>query len=173
MNSRVPFFFLAWLLALPALGAQNFSLCSKTEINYSSCRIGKKIASFCLSGEVNKNGGYLQYRFGTKEKIELSFPERTNQRASFFESSDFGFTDGDVRYTAFVIGPHRYIYYQTHIKSTAKTEGRLEHGLAIVKNGVTIKDMSCSSVSDGLSGPKSKLLHYPEGMFVEEKFVPW
>lgn len=176
MSSRVASTLLALVFVTPpALGSDNFSLCSKSEINYSSCRIGTKIASFCLSGDVSEKGGYLQYRFGTKAKIELVYPERIGQRVPFLEGKDFSFSDGGIRYMAFVIGSYRYVYYETQIKGRPDKEGRVENGLAVMKNDITIKNQRCSAVSDGLSGPKSpsRLLDYPEGMFVEEAFTPW
>lgn len=153
-----------------ALSADDFSLCTSKEINYSSCRIGEKVASFCASEDINANGGYFQYRFGTKEEVELEYPETKLKRGPFFQAFQL-FTDGDVHYTAFVIGSYRYVYYERQINGRPEMEGRSENGLAIVKNGTMIKDWRCDAMSDGTSGPGSRPLDFPNGIFVSEDYV--
>lgn len=66
--------------ALKANALQANSLCAKTERIIFSClsrRTGTqvtRIVSLCSSRDLTKEQGYLQYRYGLPEKIELEYP---------------------------------------------------------------------------------------------------
>ena len=59
---------------------QASSLCSGNEHIIFSCTVkatakhSAKIVSLCASRDLNKDRGYLQYRFGLPGKVELEFP---------------------------------------------------------------------------------------------------
>lgn len=53
------------------------SLCLKTEKTLFTCVTGKKIISYC--GQPNK---FLEYRFGTPKRIELSYRVDANKNAN-------------------------------------------------------------------------------------------
>ena len=62
------------------------SLCASTERIVWSCevRAQRKWASICGSKDLDKSRGYLQYRFGRPNQIELEFPrERTRTQTAF------------------------------------------------------------------------------------------
>jgi hypothetical protein len=61
------------------------SLCQANEQTIWSCATTKnKTASVCASKDLAEDKGYLQYRFGSLEKIELEFPkERKDSQKSF------------------------------------------------------------------------------------------
>ncbi len=58
------------------------SLCAEGEQIVFSCQLKRatKIVSLCASLDLDKERGYLQYRFGVPGRIELQFP-RERQRA--------------------------------------------------------------------------------------------
>ncbi len=63
------------------------TLCSPDEEVVFSCRIknSKKSVSVCSSNELTNTVGYLQYRFGTPEHVELTYPnQRTNTQEKFY-----------------------------------------------------------------------------------------
>jgi hypothetical protein len=67
-------------------GLQVGTLCAKNERVIFSCPIKRpaKIVSLCASKGLTSNQGYLQYRFGLPEKIELEFPkERAGTQQKF------------------------------------------------------------------------------------------
>jgi hypothetical protein len=91
-------------------------LCKAEEyVVYSFQTRSNKTASLCVSKNVSASAGYLIYRFGTKAKVELTFPADTinsftqycfahynrgggKQNAAMYVNS-FHFTNGDYTYT--------------------------------------------------------------------------
>jgi hypothetical protein len=62
------------------------TLCEKNEKVIFSCGMQKsaKILSLCSSKELDKQKGYVQYRFGQPGKIELEYPaERKSTQGAF------------------------------------------------------------------------------------------
>lgn len=69
------------------------TLCQKGEVDYFSCETvtNKKIVSVCgniANGEINDES-WLQYRFGKKHAVELSYPEEKQGSVSKFEGNYF------------------------------------------------------------------------------------
>src|SRR5262245_42826487 len=85
------------------------SLCKADEITFSSCSVGKKIASFCVSRGSASSPAYIQYRFGTLSKIELVVPADTKQSKGVFFNSMHTYTDGSEMRLSFRQGAYRYI----------------------------------------------------------------
>src|SRR5213594_3849147 len=70
----------------PPAGLQAGTLCATSERIIFSCPIRRpaKIVSLCASKDLTSERGYLQYRFGVPEKIELEFPKsRTGTQPQF------------------------------------------------------------------------------------------
>ena len=68
------------------------SLCARDERIIFSCPVKRpaKIVSLCASKDLTADKGYLQYRFGLPEKIELEFPkDRTGTQQQFKYSHYF------------------------------------------------------------------------------------
>jgi hypothetical protein len=63
-------------LSMPAHSSAATTHCTAQEQVVFSCSMAKsaKIVSLCASKPLTKNVGYLQYRFGTPQKMELEFP---------------------------------------------------------------------------------------------------
>jgi len=55
----------------------NESLCTADEDIYFSCELEeiRKIASVCAKGNSSPDDGYVQYRFGTKQRLDLEYPK--------------------------------------------------------------------------------------------------
>lgn len=54
--------------------AEVASHCSDTEKVIWSCRAGAKLYSLCASSDLDRSGGYLQYRAGRPNAVEMRFP---------------------------------------------------------------------------------------------------
>jgi hypothetical protein len=89
------------------------TLCTKNERIIFSCPVKRpaKIVSLCASKDLTNERGYLQYRFGLPDKIELEFPkERTGTQKKFtyshyfrarFDMTAIGFTIDGYEYSIF------------------------------------------------------------------------
>jgi hypothetical protein len=89
------------------------SLCAKDEKVVFSCPLKRstKIVSLCSSQKLNKDAGYLQYRFGVPGKIELEFPDNRADSLKAFkyshyfrakvDSTEISFSRGGYTYTVF------------------------------------------------------------------------
>jgi hypothetical protein len=51
-----------------------YTLCHTDETVVFSCATGTHFLSICASPNLSKEAGYLQYRYGSKDKLELVYP---------------------------------------------------------------------------------------------------
>jgi hypothetical protein len=67
------------------------TLCARTEQVVFNCTAkgSSRIISLCSSKDLDKDHGYIQYRFGTPSKTELEFPERTTGSQKLFNYSHY------------------------------------------------------------------------------------
>jgi hypothetical protein len=68
----------------------------------------KKTASVCASTNLTSTEGYLQYRFGTKEKLELVYPSTKKSTQELFYWREFRFYQGSIRELTFKSGEYYY-----------------------------------------------------------------
>lgn len=87
----------------------------------------------------DKENGYIIYKFGTKDKIEFEFPEKTKESWSKFKYSYYLRGGGeenegmDLDYLAFTNGSYKYIIYNTYYSSHTKYEIGIK--VINIKNG--------------------------------------
>jgi hypothetical protein len=85
--------------ATTAAGLRPNSLCARTEQIIFSCltkrsgasssRSPSKIVSLCASRDLDKERGYLQYRYGVPGKVELEFPKSRTGTQQLFQYSHY------------------------------------------------------------------------------------
>jgi len=92
---------------------QTNTLCAADERVIFSCALRQpaRIVSLCASKDLTNEKGYLQYRFGTPEKVELEFPKDRTKTQQQFEYSHYfrarvdmteiNFTVSGVSYSVF------------------------------------------------------------------------
>lgn len=75
------------LLTSMSVAAQTPTHCDANEAVVFSCSIAKskKVVSVCASSQQGLNEGYMQYRFGAPQKVELAYPENKVHPAGNFE----------------------------------------------------------------------------------------
>ena len=135
MRSVAPLLWIVLALCESDVLAQT-SLCQADEVNFDSCVIGGKVASFCASKKMTEKSGYLQYRFGTPEKVKMVFPVvRRNPAGLFFRSMS---SDGLENRISFKNG--RYTYISFIIDSPQGTS----FGMYILKDRKLVSDRSCA-----------------------------
>jgi hypothetical protein len=132
------------------------SLCEKDETTYFSCKINnsKKIASLCGRYPTNvfdldileqdafiEQRAFLTYRFGTKQRIELEYPEKRKNSLKKFEGVALHSHYGDIHEVYFSSGNYSYSV------SSGDGEDGSENGINIFFKGsidvVPIKQFRC------------------------------
>jgi hypothetical protein len=112
------------------------SLCAKTERIIFSCLTKRpgvrspagssKIASLCASRDLDKQRGYLQYRYGLPGKVELEFPSSRIGTQQMFQYTHYMRYQVDLTEINFEIDGYQYqIFddYNGEEKPRISTEG--------------------------------------------------
>jgi len=96
--------------ASQADGLQAGTLCAKNERVIFSCPIKRpaKIVSLCAAKDLASDRGYLQYRFGLPEKIELEFPKERSGSQKKFQYSHYFRAQVDMTEIGFSIDGYQY-----------------------------------------------------------------
>jgi hypothetical protein len=98
------------LFAMPGLASASESLCAPTEQVFFNCQVkdSPKLLSVC-----GRAGDYLQYRFGSREKPELVFPDRREGSvdrfwvanhyvpSAFYDGYQLSFQSGGTEYRVY------------------------------------------------------------------------
>ena len=121
----------------PAAGSlQPNSLCARTEQIIFSCltkRAGKSLArspsrivSLCASRDLDKERGYLQYRYGLPGKVELEFPSSRTGTQQMFQYTHYMRYQVDLTEINFEIDGYQYQIFDDYSgeeKPRISTEG--------------------------------------------------
>lgn len=91
-------------------GLQPNSLCAKDERTIFSCPIKRpaKIVSVCASKDLTSDRGYIQYRFGLPEKVELEFPKERGGSQQKFQYSHYFRAKVDLTEISFTLNGYEY-----------------------------------------------------------------
>lgn len=112
------------------------TLCMEHEEIYFSCHLKGKgsIVSICSSANNSPKEGYIQYRYGTHENIELNFPKNKTPPQGIFSLTDV--TEGSIRgmHIKFTRGAYTYVVSSV-----------MPGGLYVIRNNKVVFDAYCSS----------------------------
>jgi hypothetical protein len=120
--------------------AQSPNLCTEQEDTSFTCTLkNSKLVSVCGAADLSDRAGYLVYRYGTKEKIELSFPNRPTEfrRITSQDETVDDKTGEDDQFIHFRNGRFSYIIY-----SAIGHKFHLE-GLAVFENHKLLSNNQC------------------------------
>jgi hypothetical protein len=86
------------------------SLCAQDEHIIFSCPVKRtaKIVSLCASRDLDKERGYLQYRFGLPGKVELEFPKGRQGTQQQFHYTHYFRARVDLTEISFNVGGYEY-----------------------------------------------------------------
>lgn len=117
---------------------ENNSLCRSNEQTLFTCPTkSNKIASICASKNLSATSGYMQYRFGQPQNIELSYPsEQTPPNKAFMGRSQM-FSGGGGIYLRFSKNNDDYILY------SGIGKGWEINGIILLQNGKFISYIPC------------------------------
>lgn len=116
------------------------TLCTSQENIYFSCPLdGGKIVSVCAHGNDEPSSGYVQYRYGTPEKVELIYPQKeVSPKGRFFVvNASEGSVNKDI--IKFKNGKYTYIVAQASVSS-----------LTVLKNDKVVLRKACGEGGNAL-----------------------
>lgn len=133
------------------------SLCNKDEQVIFTCSTGKKFASLCASSQFSKNSGYVQYRYGRPQKIELLYPETLKPSQRNFTLSNTGFSGGGASYIRFQNNGYEYFLYdstvRTNFKAGEPNYPQFDAGIVVRQNSKKISTKHCKDNEASIRSP--------------------
>jgi len=92
------------------------TLCAKNERLIFSCPVKRpaKIVSVCASKDLTNDRGYLQYRFGLPEKIELEYPKDRKGTQQKFQYTHYFRAQFDMASINFTIDGYEYSVFDDY-----------------------------------------------------------
>ena len=119
---------------------QRNSLCENGEQVIFSCVLKRpaKIVSLCASRDLDRERGYLQYRFGLPRRIELEFPESRQSTQERFDYQHYFRYQVDLTEINFSIEGNRYQIFDAY---------NGEEKPRVIQYGVTVTPPTKESVS--------------------------
>ena len=133
--------------------AQKYLLPNETLIYSFETQNGKKLVL-----AKDKNDKYIIYRFGTKNKIEFEFPEKTKASWDKFKYAFYLRGGGiqnegmDLNYIKFINGNYKYVIYDTYYA----VENETEIGIKIIN----LKDNTTTDIKGIESSRKGSLVDF-------------
>jgi len=120
------------------------SLCRFNETTYFSCSVkGGKIVAVCGSRIIDESRGYLQYRFGKENAVELVLPRSLEHPSKFFTQTQTNWMRRREATLTIRNGEFAYTVYY------AEGEGDLENGVLLTKSGKKVADIHCTGALTG------------------------
>lgn len=132
------------------------SLCAGNEIAAFTCHLkgSRKIASLCISPDLDQDAGYMYYIFGTPQKTELLYPSGPKQHPKVF----FNFNQtvlvtlaSSGLYASFAHDGYRYYLYKS---SWIRGGYPDKSGVFVGRDGSRFaeRDLRCKGKKDGFQG---------------------
>ena len=122
------------------------SLCGPAEAIVFSCVVApsRKTLSLCASQNLEKDRGYLAYRFGAPGRIELEFPRRgTPSSAKQFRYAHYFRSQVDRTEVSFSAGEYSYTLFSY---SDAEANPEKSEGVRVLRGQVK-SELLCSGQS--------------------------
>jgi hypothetical protein len=127
-------------------------LCSKNEETVFNCITGTHVASICVSITPNKDGDFMQYRFGTKASVEFQFPNSKANYENPFLLSSTSFGGGGESHLRFTNDNYEYIVYERTTKGKSDMNGIrpsiFGSGIFVKKDGKRLKEYKCADAEN-------------------------
>lgn len=138
----------SWAAASPAP-----TLCNADELVIFSCATGARVASICASKSLSKTDGYMQYRFGRNENVELSYPELGAKSVDIYTSGTMMFSGGGGAWLRFKKGPFSYTIFTATGKWGSSGSPLGVGGVAVQKDGKEFANFRCRADPTSEIGP--------------------
>ena len=126
------------------------SHCSENEDILFSCAHNTKIVSLCASKNVSESSGYIQYRFGKRNNIELAHPKAMKNPKDSFTAKNTYYSDTTESSVEFSIGKYIYTIYNRFVTGSTDemnndTTGIYgEHaGVIVTRSNNVVSEIQC------------------------------
>jgi hypothetical protein len=122
-------------------GLQPGTLCARNERIIFSCPVKRpaKIVSLCASKDLTSERGYLQYRFGLPDKVELEFPKDRTGTQQKFQYTHYFRAQADLTEVSF--SSNGYEYQITDDYNGEEKPAQISQGVSVTAPGKP-KDVS-------------------------------
>ena len=127
-----------------AASARAENLCRPDEIVLFQCKLKTRLLSLCASKDISPTAGKLQYRFGTPQKIELSYPKTPQSAAGNFFISSTMYSGGDETHIRFNSNGFDYILFDKSIRTGFKGNNNPKSSSgAVIRRDGKISALNC------------------------------
>lgn len=116
------------------------TLCQSDEKVIFSCSTKKKLISVCASKNLSANSGYLQYRIGLLNKLEMEYPETHKEANGLFEYFTTFHNAESSQFLSFKKDIYEYTVFSRHDHTVSDEEGE---GVDVSRNGSLISTVKC------------------------------
>lgn len=128
------------------------TLCTEEEQPLFNCMVKQRIISVCASKPLTKEKGYVQYRFGTKSKMEFQFPNEPSPQGRHFQLSSTAYAGGGETHLRFINENFEYIIFERTIKGDVHEPGTrptiFTDGIMVKKTGKIVMQYRCDGSDD-------------------------
>lgn len=100
-----------------ALADEPLYLCKANEELIFGCEVKDKLVSVCSSKNLTKTTGYVQYRFGTPDNIELVYPKTEISPEGRFFLSSTGYAGGGANMIRFNNDGYEYLIFDSMVRT--------------------------------------------------------
>lgn len=130
------------------------TLCKADEVVVFSCPTRTNIASLCASKNASDSGGYMQYRFGRKNRLDLSYPPVSARPADVFASGTAMFSGGGSAWLSFKRAPFSYTIFTASGRWGPSGSAADAAGVAVQKGGKEFANFPCRAAPGSEIGPE-------------------
>ncbi len=144
--------FLLFIVSTSASAVDNKYLCHRDESVIFGCSLGDKLLSLCSSKGVGATTGYVQYRYGTINKIEMTYPKKLLPPKGYFFLGQSGWSGGGENRIRFNNGKYNYLIYDTLVKvgdPPSLGKYKFTAGVIVGRKNIELSRKSCKNLSSG------------------------
>jgi hypothetical protein len=145
------FILLLFLIGPVAEASENKYLCKRDEAIIFGCSLKTKMVSLCSSKSVSPTLGYVQYRYGTLDKLEMVYPNRLLPPKGYFFLGQSGWSGGGENRIRFNNGKYNYLIFDILSKVSDPPEPnrwRSTSGIIVGRDNKTLSLQICTNHSD-------------------------
>jgi len=139
--------------ALAGTSEQRY-LCKAQETLLFGCDSGPKMISICASQGFSATTGYVQYRFGTPDKIELTYPETPSPPKGHFWLSSTSYSGGGEAHLRFTNHGVTYAVFDRMVRTNftpgEPNDPEMSEGIVVRPQGKKATRRLCTSSEGGI-----------------------